>query len=118
VLIAVLSLAQAALGIARSVGWFQIGSDLMGQGVLLLPISFIIYVRGALVAGLALLYALFAWGILSGRPWARSVGFVAAAVTLLLVLSVVIQGDVILRVLLWCIVPVVIIGYLLAEPNR
>ncbi len=53
-------------------------------------IGILVYLRGALIAGIALLYGFFAWGLLKGRPWARTVGLIAAAVNLLLVLSMVI----------------------------
>ena len=116
-LIAVLALAQSAFALLHSLGWFQMGSELMGQGVLALPIGFVVFVRGALVAGTALLYAVFAWGAWNGRPWARTVGLIAAAVNLLLAVSVLIQGDVFTRALLWCIVPVVVVCYLFAQPK-
>jgi len=118
-LIAVLALAQAALGVLRALGWFQIGSDLMGRGVMLLPIiGVMVLARGALIAGIALLYASFAWGSLQGRPWARRVGLIAAAVNLLLALSVLIQGEFIMGALLWCIVPAIVVCYLLAQPSE
>jgi hypothetical protein len=117
-LVAVLALAQAALGLVRALGFFEMGSDLMGRGVLLLPIiGVVVLVRGALIAGIALLYAFFAWGTLNGRPWVRTVGLIAAAVNLLLVVSVLIQGEPIIRVLLWCIVPIVVVCYLVAQPR-
>ena len=36
--IALLALAQAAFGVLRALGWFHTGSDLMGRGLLLLPL--------------------------------------------------------------------------------
>jgi len=75
------------------------------------------YARGALIAGIALLYIFFAWGLFKSRPWARPVGFIAAAVHVLLVLSVLIQGELIAQALLWLIVLVTVVGYLLA-PRR
>jgi hypothetical protein len=60
--IALLAIAQAAFGVLRALGWFHSGSDLMGQGLLLLPlIGVLAYARGALIAGIALLYIFFAW---------------------------------------------------------
>jgi len=48
--IALLALAQAAFGVLRALGWFHIGSDLMGRGLLLLPmIGLVAYARGALI---------------------------------------------------------------------
>jgi hypothetical protein len=118
-LVAVLALAQAALGTLRALDWFQIGTDLIGRGVVFLPlVGDLVLFRGAMIAGIALLYALFAWGILQGRPWARTVGLIAAAVNLLLVVGVLIEAESIMRTLLWCIVPVVVLCYLLAQPRR
>jgi hypothetical protein len=81
-LVAVLALAQAVLGTSRALGWFEIGSDLFGRGIMILPIVGVMaLVRGAMIAGIAMLYAFFAWGVLKGRPWARTVGLIAAAVS-------------------------------------
>jgi hypothetical protein len=113
--IALLALAQAAFAVFRALGWFHTGSDLLGQGLLLLPlIGVVAYMRGMLIAGIALLYIFFAWGLFKGRPWARPVGLIAAAVNVLLVLSVLIQGELIAQALLWLIVPVSVVWYLLA----
>lgn len=116
--IALLALAQAAFGVFRALGWFRIGSDLMGQGLLILPIiGMVVYARGALVAGIALLYGFFAWGLFTGRAWARPVGITVAVVNLLLALSVLIQGEFLARELLWLIVPVILLWYLIAQPE-
>jgi len=61
-LITVLALVQAALGVLRALGFVQIGSDLVGHGVLLLPLGVIVFARAALIAGIALLYTFFAPG--------------------------------------------------------
>ena len=117
--IAALALAQGVLGVLRALRWFEVGSDLMGQGLLLLPIiGMVAFVRGALVAVIAILYVAFAFGLLARRAWARSLGLVAAAVNILLVLSVLIQGEFIGRALLWLIVPVIILWYLLSPAGR
>jgi len=116
-LIAVLALAQAAFGVLRALGFVQIGSDLIGRSILLLPLGAIVFARAALIAGIALLYAFFAWGALQGHPWARRIGLVAAAANLLLVLSVLIQGESIARLLLWCVVPASIFFYVRAQPR-
>jgi hypothetical protein len=54
---------------------------------------------------------------LQGRPWARRFGLIAAAANLLLAVSVLIQGEFIMRTLLWCIVPAIILCYVLAQPK-
>ncbi|MGH7873351.1 MAG: hypothetical protein ACREQO_14150 [Candidatus Binatia bacterium] len=42
--------------------WFDVGSDLLGQGLLLLPIVGVLaFFRGVVVAVIALLYVLFAY---------------------------------------------------------
>src|SRR5262245_55839081 len=114
-LIAVLALAQAAFGVLRALGFVRIGSDLMGRSVLLLPVGVIVFARAALIAGIALLYALFSWGTWQGRPSARSFGVVAATANLLLVLSVLIQGEPVVRSLLWCIVPAILLFYVFGQ---
>jgi len=118
-IIAVLALVQGALGVLRTLHWFDAGSDLMGQGLLLLPlVGVLAFFSGGFVAVIALLYVVFACGALLGRSWARWLGIVVAIVTLLLVVSVVIQGESPVRALVWSIVPVVIIGYLLSSAGR
>ena len=120
--VAVLSVAQAAFGVLRAMGWFQIGSDLMGRGIVLLPvIGMVAFARGALVAAIAALYVLFAFGLWTGRAWARGAGWTAAVVNLLLAASVLIQGELIVRLLLSMLVPLIVIWYLLTsggEPSR
>ena len=113
--VAVLALVQSIAGVLRALQWFDVGSDLLGQGLLLLPvIGLFAYYRGALVAAIALLYVVFACGVFLDRSWARWLGLMVAAVTLFLVASVVIQGEALGRALLWAIVPVVMLYYLLA----
>jgi hypothetical protein len=92
--IAILALIQAVFGVLRSLEWFQTGSDLLGKGLLILPlVGMVAYMRGALIVGIVLLYVVFALGVFMRRGWARSFGIAAAAVNLLLVLSVVVQGE-------------------------
>ena len=116
-LITVLALAQAALGVLRALGFVQIGSDLVGHGILLLPLGVIVFARAALIAGIALLYTFFAWGTFKVRPWALRFGVIAAVANLLLVLSVLIQGEPIMSALPWGIVPAIILCYALARPS-
>jgi len=112
-LIAVLALVQSALGVLRALHWFNFGSDLMGQGILLFPLmGAVAYLRGVLVAVLALLYVLFAWGFFLHRSWARWLGMIAAVVNLLLVVSVIAQGEAVTQAIPWLIVPVILISYL------
>ena len=113
-----MAVTQGAFGILRALGWFEIGSDLMGRGVVLLPIfGDLMFVRGALVAGIALLYVCFAWGLLKGRSWARTAGLSAAVPNLLLTASALVEEQFTPRALLWCVVPVVVVWYLLTQPR-
>ena len=117
--VAVLALVQSALGVLRTLHWFDAGSDLMGQGLLLLPlVGVVTFLRGGFVAVIAILYVVFACGAFLGRSWARWLGIVVAIVSLLLVVSVVIQGESPVRALVWSIVPVVMIGYLFSPAGR
>jgi hypothetical protein len=105
---------QGILGVLRAVNLFQFGSDVMRQGLLILPLlGMLAYARGVLVAAIALLYVAFAIGLLMRRDWAWSLGVVVAVVNLVLVLSVLIQGESLMRALFWMIVPVVMLSYLL-----
>jgi len=116
-IIAILAVVQSVAGVLRALHWFDAGSDLLGRGLLILPlIGVMAYVRGALVAGIALLYVVFAVGVFTRKAWARSLGLTVAVVNLLLVLSVLIQGEALVRALLWAIVPVIMLWYLVARP--
>ena len=118
-MIAVLALAQGIFGVLRALHWFEIGSDLMERGILLLPsIGMVAYLRGAVVAVIALLYVAFAVGLFTGRDWARPLGLIAALLNLVLVASAVVQGEPFLRALLWAIVPVIVIWHALSPAGR
>ena len=117
--VAVLALAQAILAVMRSLRWFEIGSDLMERGLLILPaIAMFAYARGALVAVIALLYATFAFGEFAERRWSRPCGVIAALLNLLLVVGAVMEGEAILRVLLWAIVPVIVLWHAFSPSER
>ncbi|HEY1268421.1 MAG TPA: hypothetical protein VGH16_14310 [Candidatus Binatia bacterium] len=112
--VAVLAVAQAAFGVLRAMGWFQIGSDLFGKGLLLLPVvGMVAFARGALVAAIAALYVLFAFGLWNGRSWSRGFGWSAAVLNLLLAASALIQGEFIGRALIGMIVPLIVVWHLL-----
>jgi hypothetical protein len=114
--IAALAVTQGVLGILRSLRWFESGSDFMGQGLLILPlVGMLAYFRGVLVAGIALSYVAFAWGVFMRRDWAWSVGLVVAALNLFLVLSVMVQGESLVQAIFWAIVPMSIVWYLVAS---
>jgi hypothetical protein len=114
--VAVLALAQGVLGILRSLHLFDIGSDLMERGILLLPVlAAVVYVRGMLMVVIALLYILFAYSEFAGRGWGRSCGAVAAVLNLLLVVGAVFHGEDILRAALWAVVPVIVLWHVFAH---
>jgi hypothetical protein len=117
--IAVLALVQIALGVMRALQLFSFGSDLIGKGLILLPLlGMLAFFRGGFVIAIALLYVMFVYGALMGRGWSRSLGLIAAIVNLLLVLSVMIQGESLIHTLGWSIIPVIMIWYLLTPKGR
>jgi hypothetical protein len=118
-LITALAVLQAVLALLRSFELFRIGTDLTGRGVLLIPLMGLITVaRGGLIAVVALLYVLFAWVALIGKPWGWWAGLVAAVINLILVLSVTLQGEAIMHSLVWAIVPAIVLSYLFAPAGR
>ena len=117
--VAILALAQGVLGALRAAKLIEVGSDLLGRGLVLVPIiGTVAIARGILVAGIGFLYVLFAWGAFTRRGWARGVGFAAAVLNGLVVLSFVVQEGFGVSALLWIIVPVVLVCYLLAPAGR
>jgi hypothetical protein len=115
VTIAALATVQSGFGVMRALHWFDIGSDLMGQGLLILPLVGVLAVfRGGLITAIALLYVAFACGVVLQRTWSFWFGLVGAVVNLLLVFSVIGQGEPIGQAVLWAVVPVVILLYLLS----
>lgn len=113
--IAILAFVQGVLGVLRAFHWFDIGSDMIGQGLVLLPVlGMVVFAKGMLIAAIALLYVAFAFGLFTGRDWARPLGLIAVVVNVLLVLSVLIQGEFLARALFWLIVPAAVVCYLLS----
>ena len=108
-----LVIVQGFLAFLRANHWFQVGVDLLGQGLLFIPLIGLVTIgRGGLVAGVALLYTLFAIGELAGKNWAWWLGLVAALINVFLVLSLVLQGLPVIHSLVWIIVPVILLCYL------
>jgi hypothetical protein len=119
IFIAVLALVQGVLGVFRAFEWFDIGADLLGQGLLILPlVGVVAFGRGGLVIVMVILYLLFAVGMVIQKSWARWLGLTVAAINILLVLNVVIQGQPVSRAVFWLIVPIVIAAYLLSPLGR
>lgn len=104
---------QGVLAFLRANHWFQMGVDLLGHGLLFIPLAGVVAIgRGGLVAGMGLLYLLFSVGALLGKNWAWWVGVLAALLNVLLVLSIMLQGESIVRSLIWVIVPTILLCYL------
>ena len=119
VVIAVLALAQGVFGLLRAVQWIQIGSDLVQRGVLLLPIiGAMAFGRATLVALLAVLYGVTAWGLLARRGWVRPLGLTVALVNLVLVALPLLAGETPGWALLVMVVPVILVVYLLSPAGR
>jgi hypothetical protein len=112
-IVVVLVIVQGVLALLRANQWFQIGVDLLGEGLLLIPLLGVVAIgRGALVAGIGLLYVLFAVGALAGKNWAWWMGLIAALMNVFLVLSLVFQGAPVAQSLIWVIVPAILLYYL------
>jgi hypothetical protein len=91
----------------------------MGQGLLLLPLTGVLaYARGAMVALLALLFVVFAFGAFLRRTWARPLGIALAVVNLLLVGSLVLQGEPLTRAAPWAVIPAVMLIHFLSAAGR
>jgi hypothetical protein len=104
---------QGFLALLRANHWFQVGVDLLGEGLLLIPLMGLVAIgRGGVVAGMGLLYALFAVGALAGKNWAWWAGLIAALINVFLVLSLVLQGESVMHSLVWVIVPAILLYYL------
>ena len=102
----------------RAFNWMQVGADLFGQGLLLLPlVGAVAVLRGLFVSLVALFYMLFAAGALMGKLWCRWLGLAAAIINLLLVLSVA-RGAGIGQVVAWSAIPVILLIYLSSRKGR
>lgn len=114
-----LALVQGIAGLLRAFNWVQIGVDLFGQGVLLLPfMAAMAVMRGMFVSAVASLYVLFVVGALLGKSWAKWVCLTAVIINLLLVLSGLIQGAFLLGIIAWSVIPVILLFYLFSETGR
>lgn len=120
-LIAVTTLAitQGLLGVLRAFAWFRAGAKLAGQGSEVLPLMDVLaYGVGKLVLATALLYFIFAAGILLGKGWGWWSGLIAALLNGLLVWVGLSEGERIAEPMLWLVVPVILICYLFSRFGR
>lgn len=115
-IMAVLAVAQGIAGILRAFNWMQIGINLFGQGILLLPlVGAVAVLRSLFISAVALFYVLFAVGALLGKRWSRWLGLTAAIINLLLVASVLVQGANLGEALAWSVIPAVLVIYLFSK---
>ena len=118
-IILLLALVQGISGLLRALGWIQIGADLFGQGLLLLPfIGAVAIVRGFFISIIAFLYILFVIGAAMGKGWASWVCCAAAAINLFLVVAAFARGAAVGEAILWSLIPVILLFYLFSETGR
>ena len=118
-IVAILALVQGVAGILRAFQWIDVGGDLMGQGLFLLPLTGAIAIaRGAFIAVIALSFILFACGLLLEQGWAKWLGIVVAVINLLLVFSLLMQGESLARAVPWVVIPALILIYLTANGEQ
>jgi hypothetical protein len=114
--VAVLVVVQGILGVLRAFDYFRIGGELAGQGLILMPLlGAVAYSRGGVIIVIALLSFIFAAGILLGKGWGWWCGLIAAAINIVLVLGVMIDGEHIAELMLWLVIPVVVVWYLFSR---
>jgi len=114
-----LALVQGLAGLLRGFNWIQIGVDLFGKGILLLPlIGSLAMMHGLFIWGVALLYGLFVLGALLGSRWAWWACLVAVAVNLFLALSAFVQGASLTELIAWSVIPAILIFYLFSQMGR
>jgi hypothetical protein len=115
-IIVLLALVQGVLGLGRAYNWVQIGADLFGQGLLLLPfVGALAVMRGLFISVIALLYVLFVIGALLEKSWAWWLGLTAAIINLLLVLGAVAQGASVLQAIAWSVIPAILLIYYFSQ---
>ena len=115
-IILLLALVQGLAGLLRGFNWVQLGGDLFGQGLLLLPlVGAVAVMRGLLIAVVALLYILFVVGALLEKSWAWWSCLTAVCLNLLLVLSAVVQGAPVVEAIAWSVIPVILLVHLFSN---
>jgi hypothetical protein len=115
-IIVLLALVQGVAGLLRGFNWVQVGVNLFGQGLLLLPfVGTVAVMRGLFIAVVAFLYVLFAIGGLLGRNWAWWPCLTAAIINLLVVLSALAQGASVVEAIAWSVIPVILLTYFISQ---
>jgi len=114
-IIALLALLQGVFGLLRAYNWVQIGANLFGQGLLLLPfVGAVAVMRGLFISVVAFLYVLFGVGALLGKSWAWAC-ITAAVIHLLLVVGALVQGASVLEAIAWSVIPVILLFYFFSQ---
>ena len=114
-----LALVQGLAGLLRGFNWIQIGVDLFGKGILLLPlIGTMAMMHGLFIWVVALLYVLFVSGALLGSRWAWWSCLIAAAVNVFLALSALVQGALLIEFIAWSVIPAILIYYVFSQMGR
>ena len=114
-----LALLQGVFGLMRAYNWVQVGIDLFGQGVLLLPfVGTVAVMRGLFISAVALLYVLSVIGALLEKEWAWWTCLIAAVLNLLLVLAGLVQGAPLIQAIAWSVIPITLIFYLFFGTRR
>jgi hypothetical protein len=97
----------------------QLGIDLFGQGLLLLPVvGTMAIMRGLIISAVALLYLLSVVGALLGKSWAWWTSFVAAVLNLMIVLRAFVGGAPLAQAAAWSVIPVILLFYLFSGSRR
>ena len=118
-IIMLLALVQGLAGLLRGFNWIQVGVDLFGKGILLLPLlGTAAIMRGLFVGVVASLYVLFVLGALLRRRWAWWSCLIAVTVNLLLALSALVKGASLTEFIAWSVIPVILIFYLFSQMGR
>lgn len=114
-----LALLQGVFGLMRAYNWVQVGIDLFGQGVLLLPfVGTVAVMRGLFISAVALLYVLSVIGALLEKDWAWWTCLIAVVLNLLLVLAGLVQGAPLIQAVAWSVIPITLIFYLFSGTRR
>ena len=112
--IAALALIQAIAEVLFSAPSIRAGAAEIGRGALFLPLmGSALLARGGFAAGLAVLYAIFAWALFTRRPWAWGMGVVAVILSAFAVLMLILASEDPAQIALRAIIPVIVLGYLL-----
>jgi hypothetical protein len=118
-IILVLAVLQGVLGLLRAYNWVQLGVDLFGQGLLLLPVvGTMAIMRGLFISAVALLYLLSVVGALLGKSWAWWTSLTAAVLNLMIVLGAFVGGAPLAQAVAWSVIPLILLLYLFSGSRR